>query len=299
MCDFSEYGIPGTEWLHIQTELSQPATGQSLDELKRITNIGREAVAREEMKTISKLVNVQDHSITTRDHYRLEARSYRPSSSDHDARLPIYIHYHGGGFLFGTLSSEDAICSRVAVHTQVVVVNVNYRHTPEYQYPVAWNDAEDSLLWVHDQASRILGGDPKKIIVGGISGGAWLAAAVVQTHHRSASSASSIKILGQVLMIPCLVYQDCYESVLAQLKDPKVSSYKQNEFAPILPLSRVRLFNSLLKVEDSNLKDRRLNPGNATPEEVQGLPPTTLGVAGSDPQRDEALLYGKLLAENG
>ena len=91
--------------------------------------------------------------------------------------LPIYMHFHGGGFLFGTLSSEDAICSRLAVNTHVVVINVNYRHTPEYTYPAAWNDAEDAFVWVCENIAR-LNGDPDKIVVGGISAGAWLAASL-------------------------------------------------------------------------------------------------------------------------
>jgi acetyl esterase/lipase len=313
MCDFSEYGIPTEEWLKVEAELPEPTPHQpepSLEELKQVTNMGREAVAWKEMQALSDKVNIQDHSIPARDGYSLEARSYRRRqsqlpSTDGDSLLPIYIHFHGGGFLFGTLSSEDAICSRLAINTQpdVIVVNVNYRHTPEHPYPTAWNDAEDALRWVHENASDI-GGDGGKIIVGGISAGAWLSAALTQTATNNdnfrASSGSKIRILGQVLMIPCLVYEDCYESQLAQLKDPGLSSYIQNEHAPILPLSRIKLFNSLLKVKHpADPSDRRLNPGNATPEEVRGLPPTTLGVAGRDPLRDEALLHGKLLAENG
>lgn len=54
-----------------------------------------------------------------------------------------------------------------------------------------------------------------------------------------------------------------------------------------------------LGVRTPDAQERRLNPGYATAEEVSGLPPTTIGVAGFDPLRDEGLLYGKLLAENG
>ena len=66
-----------------------------------------------------------------------------------------------------------------------------------------------------------------------------------------------------------------------------------------MPLERIKQFNELLQVKDADPEDRRLNPGNATAEEVRHLPPTTLGIAGSDPLRDEALFYGKLLADNG
>ena len=298
MCDFSEYGIPSEEWLRVEASLPEPKE-QSLDELKGATNLAREATSQKEMQELSAQVLMHDYSITTRDGYQLEARSYRPSAVSPTEILPIYVHFHGGGFLFGTLSSEDAICSRLAINVQAVIFNVNYRHTPEYTYPIAWNDAEDALSWVCENASTIHG-NPAKIIAGGISAGAWLAASVTQVVLRSELQIPpSAHIIGQVLMIPCLVYTECYDSQIRQIKDPSLSSYHQNANAPILNLQRKRLFNDLLTVQNPNPQDKRLNPGHLSPEEARRLPPTTLGIAGYDPLRDEGLLYGKLLAENG
>lgn len=297
MCDFSQYGTPSAEWKRLEAELPKP-TGeyQSVEDLVLATNRGREEVARREMTMLSDNVSLKDYTIIARDGYSLEARTYRPLLSPSES-LPIYIHFHGGAFMFGTLSSEDAICARLAINAGVLVVNVNYRHTPEYGYPAAWNDSQDALEWVFKNALTI-GGDPERIIVGGVSAGAWLAAALVQRNLR-APAAAKVDILGQVLMIPCLVHQECHQSQLGQLTDPTVSSRVQHEHAPILPLSRVIMFNNLLRVEKPDPHDKRLNPGLATGAEISGLPATTLGVAGSDPLRDEGLLYGKLLAENG
>jgi acetyl esterase/lipase len=298
MCDFSKYGIASEEWLRVEATLPA-AKDQSLAELKVAANEGREAVARKAMPEFSNQITTQDHSILARDGYRLEARSYRPTSASPTEILPIYMHFHGGGFLFGTLSSEDAICSRLSVNTKVVVVNVNYRHTPEYTYPTAWNDAEDSFLWVCDNIS-LLNGDPDRIVVGGISAGAWLTASLTLAASRSELPVSRVlEIRGQVLMIPALVYTKCYDSQLRQIKDPNLSSYSQNENAPILNMQRKQMFNSLLKVQDPDPTDKRLNPGLLSSDDAKRLPPTTLGVAGYDPLRDEGLLYGKLLTENG
>ncbi|CAP93362.1 hypothetical protein E8E15_003234 [Penicillium rubens] len=298
MCDFSKYGIPSDEWLQVEATLPA-AEEQSLSGLKRTANEGREVVARKAMAEFSKQVFMYDQTICARDGYKLEARSYRPMSASPTEILPIYMHFHGGGFLFGTLSSEDAICSRLAVNTHVVVINVNYRHTPEYTYPAAWNDAEDAFVWVCENIAR-LNGDPDKIVVGGISAGAWLAASLTHAASRSKLPVSpTLPIRGQVLMIPALVYTKCYESQLRQIKDPSLSSYSQNENAPILNMRRKQLFNGLLQVEDPDPADKRLNPGLLSSEDAKKLPATTLGIAGYDPLRDEGLLYGKLLAENG
>ncbi|KAE8396661.1 Alpha/Beta hydrolase protein [Aspergillus alliaceus] len=250
---------------------------------------------------------MQDYEISTRDGKTIEARSYRPSSVPATQRLPVFIYFHGGGFVLGTLRSEDATCSRIVVDraaagSPVVVVNVNYRHTPEYKYPTAWDDAEDSFHWVHDHLDDIYG-DGENVVIGGISAGAYLTASLTlaQNTGKDLSLAQRPKVRGQVLMIPALVTEDYYASQLAKLRDPSVSSYVQCEHAPILPVSRMRLFGKLLDPPGGpELEfDRRINPGLATAEEVKGLPATTFGIAGRDPLRDEGLLYAMLLSENG
>ena len=297
MADFSEYGVSSEEWKILAATLPSPGKTLSLEGLRETTNATREESSRTQMASLASEVALADHTITTRDNYALEARTYRPTRAKSDENLPIYVHFHGGGFYFGTLSSEDAICSRIAINTGVVVLNVNYRHAPEYPYPVAWNDSEDALNWA-SQHSETFKGDKSRIIVGGISAGGWLSASLTLTNLRR-NLEDRVNIIGQVLMIPATVYYDCRESQLKLLKDPGVSSFKQNEFAPVLSLERVKQFNGLLHITNPDPSDLRLNPGLATPKEVQNLPPTTFGIAGSDPLRDEGLLYAKYLTENG
>ncbi len=100
-------------------------------------------------------------------------------------------------------------------------------------------------------------------------------------------------------MIPPLVHRDSSEPYIKQMKSPDVWSWKENEFAPILPVSRIDFYNSMLFPESPQSDDRRANPGLATPQEAARLPPATFGVCGLDPVRDEGLLFAKLLQENG
>lgn len=298
MCDFSSYGVPSDEWRALEATLPEQPVNPSAPGLKELVNKGREAISAEAFKSLAPKLLVKDYSIPARDGASIEARTYRPLSADKDARLPLYIHYHGGGYFFGTLSSEDAICSRIALGAGVTVLNVNYRHTPEAMYPVPFNDGEDSFEWAHGHIIE-LGCDPEKVVLGGISAGAHFASSITLRQHLGQMFTTLPKIAGQVLMIPPLVSQACYEGQLAQLADPSLSSWIQNEHAPILPKERCEFFNSLLDVKDPVGEGLKLSPGNATPDQVKGLPPTVFGITGMDPLRDEGLLYAKLLTEAG
>ncbi|KAH1668293.1 hypothetical protein KXV44_009122 [Aspergillus fumigatus] len=306
MADYSEFSIPTEEWIALEKTLPPPPTNLDVQTMKDMFNRAREERAANAMvnEGLQSQVSMQDYSIPARDGFPLEARSYRPVGVPSPQRLPVYLHLHGGGFLFGTLASEDAICSRIVAtlateNTPVVVVNVNYRHTPEYKYPVPWNDAADALHWVHDHLAE-LGGDGDNVVVGGISAGAWMTASLTLAQHLSTDEqlAKRPKIRGQVLMIPPLVGPGCYAPQLKYLKDPKLSSYVDSEHAPILPVTRINSFMDLLEAKGHET-DLVLNPGNATAEQVRGLPPTTFGIAGRDPLRDEGLFYAKLLTDNG
>lgn len=295
MCDFSRYGGASDEWLAVEATL--PAAP---DASKSSVNARREAMSAEQFKPMASQLRVKDYSIPTRDGESIEARTYRPASVDEDAILPVYIHLHGGGYYFGTLASEDALCGRIALGAGVAVLNVNYRHTPEYRYPTPFNDAEDAFEWAHDQiGTGELRGDPQKIVIGGISAGAHFAASITLRRHLGEFVASRPALAGQVLMIPCVVHLDCYGPQLSKMADPSISSYKENVNAPLLPVERCKWFTDMLQIKDPLAEGLKLSPGNASPEQVKGMPPTVFAITGLDPLRDEGLLYAKMLTEAG
>jgi acetyl esterase/lipase len=301
MADFSQYGGASAEWLAVEATLPSKTFDLTQDPatLKKVVNCGRNEVSAAAMKTLAPKVKIQDYSILTRDSVKIEARSYRPISAPADEKLPVYLYFHGGGFLFGTLSSEDAACAQLAINIGIVVLNVNYRHTPEHVFPVAWNDTQDSFAWLHQNIAE-MGGDPEKVLVGGISAGGQLAASLVLEKNLGKALTEFPPIAGQILIIPALAHVDTYaDAQLKEMKSPEVSSYVENEFAPILPKTTAQFFIGLLKTGKPSLKDTKLNPGNATSQEVKGMPPTVFGIAGLDPLRDEGLLYAKKLAEAG
>lgn len=299
MCDFSEYGTPSIKWLtQARNVPSFSPQCESIVEWRGLFNKQREAATAEEFKPLEPHVLMKDYTVPTRDGSSIQARSYRPASVDAAEVLPVYMHLHGGGFLFGTLATEDAICARISINARVVVLSVNFRHTPEHGYPTAWNDTDDAFEWLHDHISE-LGGDAHRVVLGGISSGGQLAAAFVLKKHLGKASTRRPAIAGQILQIPCLAIMDCYGPQRNKIKSSSVSSYEQNKLAPLMPLSVCRFFTDLLKVENPQEDDIELNPGNAKSGQVRGLPPTVFTITGWDPLRDEGLLFAKMLAEAG
>ncbi|KAL1649356.1 hypothetical protein SLS61_006464 [Didymella pomorum] len=298
--DFSQYGGPCDEWLAIERTLPAMTFDTNMDPvvLKNAVNKDREERTAAGMKFLAPHVHTADYSIPTRDGSSIEARTYRSVKKDKSEKLPVYIYFHGGGFIFGSIASEDFVCAQTAINAGVLVVNVNYRHTPEHVFPTAWHDSQDAFAWVHKNIEE-LNGDPSKVLVGGVSAGGQLAASLTLEKHLGKSEVMKglPELAGQILIIPCVASPYTYDEVVGKHFTPGKSSYVENKDAPILPLKTVEFFTALLKAPKGDTKDTKTNIVNASNDEVRGLPPTVFGIAGLDPLRDEALLYAKNLTE--
>jgi acetyl esterase/lipase len=239
---------------------------------------------------------VEDVEITTRDGKSVPARLYRPKAGGPDKQYPVYMFFHGGGFLFGSLTGEDVTCSTIADALQILVVNVCYRHTPQVRYPTPFHDAWDSFEWVARHIDDF-GGDSSKITVGGISAGGGLAAYLtLEENKRSRTGgAGGGRIKGQMLGAPWLLAPKL--APIDLLASKEVSSYHQCRDAPVLPASSMALFQALLRQETPT--DDYIRVSKENEEAFKGMPKTAILVAGMDPLRDEALLYGQTLEGRG
>jgi acetyl esterase len=88
---------------------------------------------------------------------------------------PLFVYYHGGGFVVGDLDGYDRVCRRLCEDAQAVVVSADYRLATEHPFPAAVDDAWLALSWVAEQAAE-LGGDAARLAVVGDSAGGTLAA---------------------------------------------------------------------------------------------------------------------------
>ena len=95
---------------------------------------------------------------------------------DHDAPLPVVVYLHGGGFVVMSPASHAKLTKRIALGADAIVISIDYRLSPETPYPGALDDCVAAFRWARRHAAE-LGGDPKRIAIGGDSAGGNLAAA--------------------------------------------------------------------------------------------------------------------------
>jgi acetyl esterase len=204
-------------------------------------------------------------------------RLYDPAN-DASEYLPGFVFFHGGGMVAGSIDTHDRICAALAQTTGCRLVSVDYRLAPEHKFPAAVEDAIAATRWVSGNASS-LGIDATRLLVGGDSAGATLAAVVCQDALRNAGPAIS----AQCLICPVLDFEET---------SPSRQAFAENHL-----LDRVTLEADLADYlhEDADLADPRISPLRAT--KFAGLPTAIIHTAEFDPMRDEGNAYaGKLVA---
>ena len=88
----------------------------------------------------------EDRQIPVRDGSSITVRIHKPKTPPKNG-CPIFVVYHGGGFVFGGLENEVLLC-RSFTELGGIAVNVDYRLAPEHPFPVPIVDAYDALKWV-------------------------------------------------------------------------------------------------------------------------------------------------------
>jgi acetyl esterase/lipase len=89
---------------------------------------------------------------------------------------PVVFWIHGGGWQGGD-KSDVAEKPRFFLEKGFVFVSVNYRLLPKVEMIDIFHDVAKSFRWVHEHIAEY-GGNPKRVLVGGHSAGAQLAALI-------------------------------------------------------------------------------------------------------------------------
>ncbi|ALE75690.1 esterase [Pseudonocardia sp. EC080610-09] len=201
---------------------------------------------------------------------------------DHRASGGALLWIHGGGLVLGSPMIDEKRCGTLAAELGVVVVSVDYRLAPGDPFPAAVDDCHAAWTRLRDDTAH-LGIDPGRIVVGGASAGAGLAAALAQRLHDEQGP----QPLAQWLYYPMLDDRTAARREL-DLPRHRVWSNRNNEVGWRSYLGHA--------------------PGTVTPppyaaparrEDLAGLPPAWIGVGDVDLFHDEDVDYADRLRAAG
>ena len=206
-------------------------------------------------------------------------RVYRPVGLE--GPLPCVFWIHGGGYVLGSYSMEDARFDSWCLAYGAVGVSVDYRLAPESPYPAALEDCYSALRWVW-RSHENLAVNPDRIGIAGISAGGGLAAALAIL----ARDRGEVPLIFQLLECPML--DDRQVTPSSRLEGLAIWNRESNEFG----------WRSYL----GDLYGSPDVPGYAAASratDLSGLPPAYVCVGALDGFRDENVEYAGRLNQAG
>ncbi|MDN6025991.1 alpha/beta hydrolase, partial [Bifidobacterium mongoliense] len=136
---------------------------------------------------------------------------YRPRRIPAHAALPVIVWVHGGGFIAGDKSGLSTYATLMAARGYAVIaMNYDYAPTGTYPTPVVQLGQMVSHVAAIAQRERL---DPDRIVVGGDSAGAQIAAqfAAVQTTPGYAESSGIERIAMRAPLAGALLFCGPYD----------------------------------------------------------------------------------------
>jgi acetyl esterase len=209
----------------------------------------------------------------------LLARLYTPPVPE--GRLPLLVYLHGGGWVAGSVATHDPFCRLLSGAAEVIIASIEYRVAPEHPYPAAVDDTLTAVQWA-DQHAGEWGGDATRLVLGGDSAGANLAAVVA---NRLGDTAGKHPLRALLLLYPVT------DSL--QAGHP---SYAENATGYGLEANIMRWFWQQyapgVSPADPDVSPLQLH-------RLPALPPTLVTTAEYDVLRDEGLAYAQKLEAAG
>ncbi|CAK7231701.1 hypothetical protein SBRCBS47491_008020 [Sporothrix bragantina] len=241
----------------------------------------------------SDLPYVNDHQIASGDGHVFTVRVYEPDETQFGpGPYPVHVNFHGGGYCFGDLTSDAVLLLKMRTRVGVVVVDVDYRLTPEHAFGKGTEDAWAAVQWVHTHAQEI-NARPDSISIGGISAGGFMSCVVQQLARDT-----GLPLKLAILSVPSTQTR----RGMTKPEDSPFPSMAENALAPCLNWKRVAFFTKVAQISTTDEQWEALPPVWRSPieaESLKGICDTFIATAGCDPLRDEGEAYGQKLIEAG
>lgn len=196
--------------------------------------------------------------------------------------LPGFIFIHGGGWILGDFPTHERFVRDLVVDSGYTAIFANYTPSPEAQYPTAISEIHAAAKWVAAHGAEIRVDSSRLGIVGNSVGGNMTAAVALLALHKGGP-----KFKCQVMLWP--------------VTNAEFDTGSYHEFAEGYFLSRAMMkwFWDAYTTDPAQRREIYASPLQATKEQLTGLPPALIQVAGADVLRDEGLAYARNLDAAG
>ncbi len=230
-----------------------------------------------------------DLELPLRDGQVATMRLYRPHGAAQESDTgqqsrPVLVFLHGGGYVVGSLDSHDGICRELCAGTPCTVLSVGYRRAPEHKFPTALDDCADALAWLALNGARH-GLDSDRVVFAGDSVGASLATVLATQAARQPSGVGAITPRLQLL---------CYPMTDASRRSTSMELFAEGYF---LESDTLEWFYEHYARDERDRHDWRFSP--LLTEDLSGVAPAFIVLAGFDPLLDEGRAYAHKLREQG
>ena len=215
--------------------------------------------------------------------YEVPVRIYLPREKVTE-NLPVFLFFHGGGWVTDCIDNYERICARLASATEHIVVSVEYRLAPEHPFPTGFQDCYAVAKAIYTNRF-ILNVNPEHITLIGDSAGGNLAAAV----SLRARDEGIFLPKRQILIYPAVNNDYTEASQFQSVKDCG-SDY-------LLTAGKMRDYIDFYAAREEDKQNKYFAPLMET--DYSNQPDTLILTAEFDPLRDEGEEYGRRLKKAG
>ncbi|CAH0047347.1 unnamed protein product [Clonostachys solani] len=239
---------------------------------------------------------VKDIKLAADDGHVFTARCYYPDKKKSTFGIgpyPVYINFHGGGWTFGGLTGDAEICMAIRDRLGILVMDIDYRLSPENAFGTGADDSWAAVKWVHQNGTEI-NAQGDCISIGGISAGGHICATLQQLARDA-----DLPLRLAILAVPAVIYEGDFRKP----SDAPFQSWVENQNATCLNWERSEFFqqhyNPKNSAERAEFDARPICYKSPLYGELRGLCDTFICTAERDPLRDEGEAYGLKLAQLG
>lgn len=190
---------------------------------------------------------------------------------------PLFLFFHGGGFVLGDLDSHESLCAEIARGLDLPVLAVDYRLAPEHPWPAGVEDAIAAARWAA-ASPEALGREVTGLVIGGDSAGGNF---TIVTCLALRDTPAKVPVLAQWPIYPAANPGEGYPS------------YEDYGEGYLLTRPGMDWF------EDCYAADRTDWRYDPMVKSQEGMPPTLVLTASLDPIRDQGRAYAAACANAG